>query len=276
MNAPHRAPDVPLPRRMDFEFDDAIPRWWFADNPVATAVANGLHLVFPEGERFFIRSVKHYMSALQDDPALLARIQGFFAQESLHGREHGHSFKLLERQGFDVQRFLDFYERKWLPRIERAAPAVVCLAGTAALEHLTAALGESALTEDFLDDAHPTFRALLRWHAAEEIEHKSVAYDVFQRVSGSYGIRVLGMALGLAGLMFFWTVASRDLLKQEGLSRAEVRTHARAIRQRRQDHTRKVLVRAVTQYLRPSFHPDDNDNYHLAETYLRQVGRLVA
>jgi predicted metal-dependent hydrolase len=276
MHAPHSAPAVPLPRRMDFEFDDSIPRWWFSENPVATALANGLHLVFPEGERFFIRSVKHYMRELEDDPALQARIQGFFMQESLHGREHGHSFALLERQGYDVQRFLDFYERKWLPRIERAAPPVLRLAGTAALEHLTASLGEAALVDDLLEDAHPTFRALLRWHAAEEIEHKSVAFDVFQRVSGSYLIRVLGMALGLAGLLFFWRRAAKDLLRQEGLPPAQVKAYMAAVRARRRDRTGRVLLQAVSQYLRPSFHPDDNDNYHLAEAYLRQVGRLTA
>ena len=272
---PQRRPDAPVPRRMDFDFDDSIPRWWFAANPVATGVANGLHLVFPEGERFFIRSVRHYLGQLKDDPALVARIQGFFAQESLHGREHAHSFALLERQGYDVQRFLDLYERRWLPRIERAAPPVLRLAGTAALEHLTASLGEAALTEAFLEEAHPTFRALLRWHAAEEIEHKSVAFDVFERVSGSYALRVLGMFLGLSGLLVFWNIAARDLIRQEGLPKAQLRAYARALRAERADNTRRTLLRAVAQYLRPSFHPDDNDNYHLAVGYLTEVGRLT-
>lgn len=268
-------PGAPVPRRMDFAFDDAVPRWWFADNPVATHVANGLHLVFPEGERFFIRSVKHYLDEVRDDPDLLARVKGFFAQEVHHGREHEHSFEMLERQGYDVKGFLHLYEQVWLPRIERIAPPILNLAGTAALEHLTASLGEAALTEDFLDSAHPTFRALLRWHAAEEIEHKSVAFDVFERVGGGYFTRVLGMFLGLLGLMVFWTIASRRLLAQESLPKEERRAYARAMRKERADNTRKVLVRAVLSYLRPSFHPDDRDNYHLAARYLTEVGRLA-
>ncbi|MCA9604071.1 MAG: metal-dependent hydrolase, partial [Myxococcales bacterium] len=54
-------------RKMDFPFADAdVPRWWFHDNPLVTHGANGLNLLFPEGERFFIRSVKHYMDRIED------------------------------------------------------------------------------------------------------------------------------------------------------------------------------------------------------------------
>lgn len=266
---------LPVPRRMDFQFDpDAVPRWWFKDNPVATHVSNGLHLVFPEGERFFIRSVKHYLDKVQDDPQLVSRIRAFFQQESEHGREHGHSFELLEAQGFEVKPFLEQYERhlRWL---EETGSPVLRLSTTAALEHLTASLGETALTEDFLDAAHPTFRDLLRWHAAEEIEHKSVAYDVFERVSGSYVVRVLGMAIGLLGLLFFWGRGARMLMAQEGLSWSERRRHRKALLKWRGNHTRKLLWQAVTDYLRPGFHPDENDNYHLAEAYLGRLGRLA-
>ena len=43
----------------NFPFADAeVPRWWLYGNPVMTHMANGLNLLFPPGERFFIRSVK--------------------------------------------------------------------------------------------------------------------------------------------------------------------------------------------------------------------------
>ena len=88
-----------VPRRMDFVFDEnEIPRWWFGDNPLLTHAANGLHLVFPEGERFFIRSVARYLDRV-DDPELKERATAFFQQEASHGREHTHSFEMLERQG---------------------------------------------------------------------------------------------------------------------------------------------------------------------------------
>ena len=260
-------------RKMDFDFDpDAVPRWWFFDNPVATHIANGLHLVFPEGERFFIRSVKHYLDRIQDDPELLERARAFFGQEARHGQEHARSFEMIAKQGYDVSRFLELYENKALPRLEKFFPANINLAITVALEHLTASLGESELSDDFLEGAHPTMRALLRWHAAEEIEHKSVAFDVLARVDPRYSVRVSGMAIGLIGLMIFWNIGARMLIAQEtGLSKKELRAYRKRILDKRKDHTTRILTQAVLKYLRPSFHPDQNDNYHLAAEYLRSV-----
>ena len=255
---------------MSFDFDPArVPRWWFSNNPVATHIANGLHLVFPEGERFFIRSVKHYLDQIADDPELLERARGFFGQEARHGQEHARSFEMIEGHGYDVKSFLDMYEKKALPKLEKIFPPNVRLAITVALEHLTASLGESALVDNFLDDAHPTMRALLRWHAAEEIEHKSVAFDVLKKVDPRYSVRAAGMVIGLLGLMLFWTIGARMLIKQEtGLSKKELKAYRKAVMANRRDHTNRILRNAVLQYLRPSFHPDQNDNYHLAATYL--------
>lgn len=271
-----RARGVPVPvvRRMDFPFGQALPRWWFGGNPVVTHLANGLNLVFPEGERFFVRSVRHYLEQLED-PTLRARAQAFFGQEVQHGREHGRAFEQLEAQGYDIRRFLDMYER-WLPRLEQRFPPAMRLAVTVALEHLTATLGEEALSDDFLDQAHPVMRDLLRWHAAEEIEHKSVAFDVFEAVDGRYAVRATGMVLAFAGLMTFWSIATRSLLAQEeGLSKAEIRRLRRAVRRERGGRTDALLRRAFIEYLAPSFHPDQRDNRHLAMSYLERVGRLA-
>ncbi len=264
-------------RKMSFDFDpEAVPRWWFMGNPVATHVANGLHLVFPEGERFFIRSVKHYLDRIEDDPELRERVRAFFGQEARHGQEHTRSFEMIQRQGYDVSRFLHFYEEVALPSLERFFPPNINLSITVALEHLTASLGESALSDNFLEEAHPVMRALLRWHAAEEIEHKSVAFDVLAKVDPRYAVRIAGMAIGLAGLMTFWMLGARMLMKQEtGLSKAERRRHRRALEAKRRSHTSRLLRRAVAAYLRPGFHPDHNDNYHLAASYLASTGRLA-
>ncbi len=263
-------------RKPGFEFGDAIPRWWFLNNPVVTHVANGLHLVFPEGERFFIRSVNHYLDKI-DDPDLVQRAKCFFAQESRHGLEHQHSFEMLERQGFDVQGFLRPYRQRWMPAIERRSPAILRLSVTVALEHLTATMGESALQEDYLQAAHPDMRALLQWHAAEEIEHKSVAFDVMKHVNPSYILRIFGMVLAVLGLLTFWGIAARHILKQEqGLASADKRRYRKQARAWRGGHTRQLIRRAFWEYLRPDFHPDNNDNYALAQSYFEHVGMSAA
>lgn len=263
-------------RKMDFPFADAdIPRWWLYDNPVLTQVANALNLLFPEGERFFIRSVKHYLDRI-DDPTLRERVMAFFGQEGRHGHEHERYNRILERQGYDIQRFLRLYERVAFGMLEPRIPPILRLSTTVALEHFTASLAESALTTRFLDGAHPLMRQLLRWHAAEEIEHKSVAFDVLKAVDPRYSVRIAGLALALIQLLGWWTVGAVMLAAQDELSpkeRARYRAEAKWLRDTYEAGARaELFTRAVLDYLRPNFHPDDRDDYHLAADYFRQLG----
>ncbi|MBK6689436.1 MAG: metal-dependent hydrolase [Deltaproteobacteria bacterium] len=263
---------LPVIRKPGLSFGPEIPRWWLHNNPVLTHAANGLHLVFPEGERFFIRSVKHYLEQL-DDPQLVARCRAFFGQEARHGQEHEKSFEMLRGQGYHVDRFLEFYEQRALPTIEAAISPALRLSVTVALEHLTATLGEAALSDDFLDGAHPELERLLRWHACEEIEHKSVAFDVYQEVDGRYTVRIAGMVLGMTALMAFWTLASRMLLAEErATTKDQWRGYRAQARSLRGGHIGRLFRRAFVDYLDPNFHPDQNDNLGLAESYLQRAG----
>ncbi|MDQ4109509.1 MAG: metal-dependent hydrolase, partial [Actinomycetota bacterium] len=58
------------------------------------------------------------------------------------------------------------------------------------------ALDEAGADETMLD--------LLRWHGAEEVEHRNVAYDVFQHVDGRYLRRVRSYLLGGTALLVLW------------------------------------------------------------------------
>ena len=252
-----------VPRRMHFDFSD-LPKHWFGGNAVATHAANGLHILFPEGERFFIRSVRRFLGPI-DDPELKTRVRGFFAQEALHGQAHDDVIELLEAQGYSVRRFLKVY--KWLAFevAEPLAPASMSLSVTVALEHLTACMAESAFVDGRLDHAYPAMRELFLWHSAEEIEHKSVAFDVFNAVDGRYWLRILGMLVGLSGLFVFSTVASRRLLRQDRLTRGELRRQRRT---RRRGGLMTPTVRAgIRDYFRRGFHPDQLDNYHRVATW---------
>ncbi|MEX1363628.1 MAG: metal-dependent hydrolase [Nannocystaceae bacterium] len=262
---------IPRVRKMGLSFRD-VPRHWFYGNPLVTHTTNALNILFPAGERFFVRSVKHYLPQISD-PVLLARVRAFFGQEGSHGHEHERAFEMLEAQGYEIRPWLQWYERTAFELIEQRAPAKLRLSVTVALEHLTAALAEVALTQSFLDHADPAMRDLLRWHAAEEIEHRSVAFDVLQQVDSRYSLRLLGMVVGLACLMGFWRSATAMLLEQEeGYTKADMRRDRKAAIDRGQD--RKALMRSVLSYLRPGFHPDDSDTDELAREYLRSIGRL--
>ena len=269
--AAHQARPIPV-RKMGFDFSE-VPKYWFAGSPLATHFANGLNLVFPDGERFFIRSVKHFLDEIKDDPELLARCRNFFGQEGSHGHEHERAFENLESHGYQVRPWLTWYRNHAYEGIEKKVSPKMRLAITAALEHLTATLAEHGLSENSeMDLAHPVMRDLMKWHACEEIEHKSVAFDVFQRVDGRYWVRALGMIIGMIVLTFYSRSAQRMLIEQDGISRREARRmHREAIRN---SPDRRLLWLGLLKYLRPGFHPDDVDNYHLAERCLERIGRL--
>lgn len=268
--APSELGDIKA-RAVDFALDrEEIPRYWFAGKPVPTHVANALHLIFPMGERFFVRSVRHYLDEVED-PALREQIKGFFGQEGRHAHEHERVFKMLEAQGYEIRPFLGLYKKIAYDWIERYSPPSLRLAATAALEHYTAILAEGALEHDTLDAAHPRMRALLQWHAAEEIEHKAVAFDVLQATRPGYALRMAGMAVATLTLIGFWVVGATMLLRQE--KQLTVRELLRQLRQmgQREPIVRRVFLRGLREYLRPDFHPWQRDNLAIARRVLETV-----
>ena len=275
-----QAPDTPSPRdpivrRMDFGFsEETVPRHWLGGSMVGTALANGLNLVFPEGERFFVRSVNHYLPQI-DDPVLRDRVKRFFGQEGQHAREHERLFEILRAQGYDVDDLVRRY--KWFA-YDVLAPVVgpkLRLSVTAALEHFTATFAEHALSTGLLDEhAAPIMVDLLKWHAAEEIEHKDVAYDVLQQVDDSYALRVAGLVVATMALWGFWGWLTLELLRQDPDFEVRRAVEEWASRMRAGIGPSRTMPMAFLHYLDPSFHPSKVPNDELALAYLREIGRL--
>lgn len=269
---------APTPRTPRLAFA-GVPKHWFANSAAVTHVANGVNLLFPGGERFFVRTLRHFRDEL-DDPALVAQVRGFSGQEGRHAQAHERFFETLRTQGYDIDAILGPYERLAFGHIEKLSPAELRLAMTAALEHFTAILAEGALTGGELASAHPMMRQLLEWHALEELEHKAVAFDVLRAVNPSYPLRVAGLALGSVLLAGFWLYATRALLAQDGMTLrdcarglAAVRHNAARTGQGRgpKPILRRVFVRGIREYLRPSFHPNDKDHRSIFDETLARL-----
>jgi predicted metal-dependent hydrolase len=260
-----------------------VPKRWFAGSAAATQVANGVNLLFPAGERFFVRSVRHYLDQL-DDPDLIAQVKGFFGQEGRHAQAHERFFDTLREQGYDIDAILEPYEALAYGRIEKRTSPALRLAVTVALEHFTAILAEDALDGGDLEGAHPVMRQLLEWHALEELEHKAVAFDVLRAVNPSYALRVSGMALATLALGAFWIQATRALLAQDGITLREALRDLGAARKQAEKAghrgsepiVSRVFLRGIREYLRPSFHPNDKDHRRVfAETLARLTAQGV-
>ncbi|WP_437817591.1 metal-dependent hydrolase [Sorangium sp. So ce1078] len=263
------------PRKPPVAFEQGLTRHWLGGQALPTHVVNAVNLLFPAGERFFIRSVARYADRVED-PALRAQVKAFFGQEGHHAKAHERFFDLLRGQGYEIDRFLRAYELVAYDGIERVCSPELRLSVTAALEHYTAIMAEDALQAGTLDLAHPTARALLLWHAAEEIEHKTVAFDVLTLVNPSYALRLLGFALATVTLSMFWLAALLVLLVQELPRRGEREACGTSTERlplmRHRSVLRSVFLRGIREYVRRDFHPSQNDNTHLARAYLAGIG----
>src|SRR6476469_608908 len=191
-------PERKIPtRRISFEESlQSVPRHFAADGDLLHShVAASLSAVFPDGEDFFVKSVRHYRSEITD-PVLKRQVAGFIGQEAMHGREHRAFNDRLDELGYPVKRF-ERITKKGLAIRERLLSPKSNLAATAALEHFTATLAELVLTDEDTRNSfgHEQGRNLFVWHALEESEHKAVAFDVYKAVGGSERVRVFTMNL---------------------------------------------------------------------------------
>ncbi len=181
------------PRVPHYEFADrSIPRYWYDGSPFVTHFWDAMSTLFPQGEYFFVRSVDNFKDQVED-PALKKQMKGFAGQEHTHARLHGEFNDRLERLGYRVKPWDKMIGRS-LAFGHKYLPKKVQLAFTVAAEHFTAILAEQAMFDpDVAGPMHAKVRSLWQWHAVEEMEHKAVAFDVYEAVGGSYGMRVLAM-----------------------------------------------------------------------------------
>jgi len=178
------------PRNPEFDLKAALATDWVNNDAFLTAVFNAMSLSFPVGERSFIDSVRHFEGRINDEK-LLKEVKGFYRQEGIHSREHRKYNKMLcEQRGYDLEALEGIYiKRNELSNNNPKVTPHVRLAFTVALEHFTASFGENILEGRLLENVNGSIGELWRWHAMEELEHKSVAFDVYTEVGGPEKLR---------------------------------------------------------------------------------------
>lgn len=257
-------PVLPTRRDLRFELPPERVKDWFQDSPHLSHFVNTFSLFLPVGERFFIDSVRRLRHHI-DDPQLQQAVTAFIGQEAMHGREHDEFNRALMAalpQTAAIERFVAA-----VLRAVRRLPPSFRLSGTIALEHFTAILAHALLSDPrVLAGAEPHYARMLTWHALEETEHKSVAFDVWNRVMGqglaAYGLRSGGLVVAT---IIFWAIAIPAYLRVLQLDgQLGDRAGWRRLRRHWFTDTRFFprLVRPWTDYFRRDFHPWDCDNRH--------------
>lgn len=268
-NLSHTPSDVSVqPRNREYDIARSLAGDWFGNHAFKTAWFNAMSITFPIGEKFFIDSVRHFAGQITDQK-LTEDIRGFCGQEGFHRREHQRYNEALCRlRGYDLQRMEGRLERN-IQRAYRFMTPLQRLAITASIEHITAIMAESALSDDdpMLGQADSAMRALWQWHAAEEMEHKAVAFDVYRAVGGTEKMRrramrqstfflALDIGMGLVHMLRrdknlwnlrLWREGWKFLFFKGGILRR--------------------VWPAYKEYYREGFHPWDRDTRPLLDTW---------
>ncbi|BBX18742.1 metal-dependent hydrolase [Mycolicibacterium duvalii] len=269
--------------RRQVRFDwSSLPRHWVPDDPFTSHMINVLHLLLPEGERHFIKAVLE-ASSLVDDPELEAAIKPFIQQESWHAWAHQVVLDRLAEQGIDTAPYTDRLGRtlsvmlgdppKFFPPALKRWWLYRRLADVASLEHFTAVLGQWVLENKGLENAgaDPMMLDLLRWHGAEEVEHRSLVYDVYQNVSGSYLIRAFSMVMTAPLFVAWWIAGAKYLMSRDDTidMKWRWRDWHRAAKKDLLPGPWNFLVTVPLRYLRFNHHPGPEADTQMALDYLK-------
>ncbi|HEX3707146.1 MAG TPA: metal-dependent hydrolase [Mycobacteriales bacterium] len=281
MSVPASSPKrVVRTRRVNFDYTPAtVERHYAQGDLIMSHIVAILSAMFPEGEDFFVRSVRHYADRITD-PDLKEAVAGFTGQETMHGREHRALNARLQELGYPTRR-VDKLVKFDLARVEKRAPHMVQLAITSALEHYTATLAERLLSSERARDmlGEGEVRKVLLWHALEESEHKAVAFDVYRAMGGTEKMRIRVMRVMTWSFIFGTTVHTLLSMLADRSTYNPVRLGASIKRLTHSPFLGKKMVAAIKDYNREGFHPNDHDNSELLAHWTKELfgeqGQLV-
>ena len=251
-----------VPRGFSVARDAVKQRHWVREDPYATAFFNALSAVFPHGEAFMIRSMIPWADRVP--PALALEVSAFIEQEAGHSREHVAMNRGLIEAGYDIEP-LDRRIRGFVRFFEDASD-IVKLTATMCIEHFTAIIASELLKNRYhLDGTDEELRELWLWHAVEEVEHKGVAYDVWEYASRDWNParRWLWRSFFMLAITISFfinrTLGQIELLRQDGLGLFRSLKSILRAGFGKGGIGRNVLGHWAS-FFRPGFHPWDIDD----------------
>lgn len=268
------------PRDVTFDWS-TTPLHWVPGEPFATHTFDVLHLMLPELERWFVRTFEQALPLITDD-RLREDVRGFIGQEAMHAEAHQEVLEHLLTKGLDPTPYT--LQSEWIfrrvlgdrPELTPAAThahLLQRLALIAAFEHFTAYMGHWILSNGDLDHtgADPAMLDLFRWHGAEEVEHRSVAFDLLVHLDPRYRRRVVGMLVTAPVLTRLWIRGVRFLMSADPELDDRVKVRFRDyLAAARKDLLPRPgsFARSVLRYFRPGYHPTQEGSTQQAVAYL--------
>lgn len=191
---------------------------WNRRYPELAFAVDGVSLLMPYAEPYFVRTVRRALDEHDAiDPELRVAASTFCAQESSHQAQHRRFNDGLAAGRPGVARLERWIDRTY-GHLERRRSTRFSLAFAAASETIAFSLARWADRHhhDLFDEADPLASGLVQWHLAEEVEHKSVAFDVHAAVDGSRTRYAVAAAATFVILAWFTVLTIVTLLASTG------------------------------------------------------------
>lgn len=206
-------------RKVSFVYPADLEPVWNPNLPEFAIAANSISLLMPFVEPYVIRSINSVSGELYGP--LANEADAFCRQEAQHHKQHQRFNQILGAHYNGVKRLERAMERvhNWLWRTRSRDFSLAYAAGFETIAYTLARWTERRMGRVFRG-ADPTMSTLFLWHLAEEVEHKSVAFDVYRQVSGRRWLAAgamftAAMVTGVFGILgsLYFLGAERRLFK---------------------------------------------------------------
>ena len=189
-------------RAVHFEYPDQLDPAWTPAKPEFACAANSISLLMPHMEPYFVRSIAAVLDQL--DERLQGPTRWYLAQETRHHRQHKRFNAHLTARYPRLTPIENLAERAYR-QLGRTRSLGFNVAFAAASETIaySAARWSAEHRQELFAGSDPVISSLFLWHLAEEMEHKSVAWDVHRAIGGGPARYLLAAACAMVLVMFF-------------------------------------------------------------------------
>jgi predicted metal-dependent hydrolase len=214
-------------RKVRFEFPDELDDVFPGTDAIDETYLVAFSLTMPYLEPYLIRTYRAVGDRITD-PSLAADVERFIAQEAQHFQNHRRVNQMIKSQlGPDVAERLDVIEDRLdgdYRRFNEQRSDRFNLVYAEGFEAMTCAMAmtffeRAANGKGLGSDGHfGKWQELWAWHAAEEIEHRTVAFGVYEHLEGNWPLRVVGALRAQLHFQRYVDRFQRVLLPTQGLT----------------------------------------------------------
>lgn len=291
-------------RKVQFDFSNSN-LVWIPNDPFSSHLINGVNLLLPAGEFWFCRVFNKALPYIED-ANLREDVIGFIKQEAIHANAHVLGQNYLEAHNVNIEEIKnlantifgtllsekplgidtlkqEFIEYPWL---------ILRVGAIAAIEHFTGILGQWCMDNKSWDEsnADSIISDLFKWHLAEEVEHRTVAYDVFAHLVPNkysfYASRQILMVIVFPLFLYLLMKSGKSVAQHDSdskiynFSKKSILSWLfeleRVGRKTKNVPTFSLLFKSTLRWMSPNFHPEHEGNTEQALAYLNRSNAVQA